>query len=187
MSITAGTYKARAIGPCVLGESKEKGTPFIELYFVITSGPNEGQQVRWSSYFTDTAGKDGMTVAGRTIKAMQTMGWQGDDLGEFANGELHGLGDNEVGIVVELETYEREGEVKSVPRVKWVNAGGGYLSTEQAMDRGAAASFAARMRGLVHSVKAKSPPPAAKAAPKNGSAPLAPAASDFPDSDEIPF
>jgi hypothetical protein len=180
MSIEAGTYKARATGHCVLGESKNKGTPFIELYFSIVGGPNNGAQVRWSSYFTDTPGKDKMTVSDRTIKAMQVMGWKGDDLSEFSDGELHGLGDNEVSIVVDLESYENdEGETKTVPRVQWVNSAQGYLNVEQSMSKAAAAQFAQRLRGRVHALKGKGPVVDAPANQGKGE-------SDV-NSDEIPF
>lgn len=151
MAITAATYRARASGNCVLGTSKNKGTAFIEVYFKIANGENAGSMVRYTGYFTENTNE-------RTIQSLQLCGWQGDDLSEFADGELHGLDANDVDIVVEIETYENaEGEARSHPRVAWINRPGGFLNTEQAMNDDAAKAFGDRMRGLVLAVKQKHP------------------------------
>ena len=163
MSITGGTYKARAAGECVLGESKKKGTPFIEFYFKIAEGENNGGLVRWTGYFAENTNE-------RSIAALQLCGWIGDDLSEFADGKLHGLDRNEVSIVVDLEEYtNNQGEKRHSPRVLWVNKPGGPLNVEAKMNEGAAAAFGSRMRGLVHKMKEKSPHPAAKPTPSNTS------------------
>lgn len=156
--ISDGKYRARATGQVVLGKSKEKGTPFIELYFVITEGPNVGGEIRWSGYFSD--GKCGkVTVAERTIQSLQMCGWQGDDLSEFEDGDLHGLDANEVQIVVELEEYESEGETRTTPRVAWVNRLGGFLNVDNAMSKEQASSFGDRMKGLVLKMRSKNGAP----------------------------
>lgn len=155
--IAAGTYKARANGEVVLGASKNKGTPFIEVYLQITQGDAKGQRVRWTSYFTDTKTASGKTPAERTIESMQLMGWDGEDIGEFADNALHGLDANEVDIVVELEEYEKDGETKQMPKVQWINKGGGYLNVEAAMKEPEAIAFGDRLRGLVLKMKEKNP------------------------------
>ena len=167
MAITAGSYKAKVDGEVVLGASKNKGTPFIEFYLKILEGPNQGGLVRWTGYFTDNTQE-------RTIQALQICGWEGDDLSDFTDGGLHGLGKNEVSVVVELEEYENDqGETRVSPRVAWINRAGGFLNREAAMNEGAAAAFGARMRGLVHKTKEKNPAPKTppKPAPKNGEDP----------------
>ncbi len=156
MAITAGTYKAKASGECVLGVSKKKETPFIQLYFEILSGDNKGGLVRWEGYFSENTNE-------RTIQSLQICGWQGDDLSEFEDGKLHGLDANEVSIVVELEEYDvmkdgvATGEKRHAPRVQWINRAGGYLNAAAKMDPAAAATFGERMRGLVVQTKAKGP------------------------------
>lgn len=149
-----GRYKAKACGDVVLGTSAKKGTPFIELYFEIQEGENKGGKVRWTSYFGDNSSE-------RTIESLQHCGWSGDDVGEFADGQLHGLDANDVEIVTELEEYEKEGEKKVAPRVKWVNKIGGYLNVQNAMAPEAAASFGEKMKGLVLKMKQKKGDPAA--------------------------
>lgn len=151
MAITAGSYKARATGEVVLGNSANKGTPFIELYFQISDGGNKGDRVRWTSYFSDKS-------AERTIEALQHCGWEGEELSDFADGHLNGLDKNEVEIVVELEEYEKDGETRSMPRVKWVNRLGGHLNIDNAMSVEAAQTFSDKMRGLVLKMKSKKPP-----------------------------
>ncbi len=153
--ITDGRYKARATGEVVLGESAKKGTPFIELYFEILEGENKGGQVRWTGYFADGSKK-------RTVQSLMYCGWSGEDLGEFTDGELHGLDENEVEIVVALEEYEATkedgtAETRTSPRVQWVNRVGGYLNVENAMSKDKAASFGDKMRGLVLSMKKAAP------------------------------
>jgi len=156
MAITDGKYKARAVGQVVLGTSSEKKTPFIELYFEIIEGENKGGQARWTGYF-------GPKSAERTIDSLQIAGWQGDDPGEFADGELHGLDTNEVEIVVELEEYEKDGEKRVTPRVQWVNRIGGYLNVQNAMSKDEASKFGESMKGLVLKMKAKKPTPPSEA------------------------
>lgn len=146
--ISEGRFKAKATGQVVLGTSSKAKTPFIELYFKLADGSGD---VRWSGYF-------GPNSAERTIESLQHCGWQGDDVGEFADGELHGLDANEVEVVVELEEYEKEGEKKTSPKVQWVNKLGGYLNVQNAMSKTDAASFGDKMKGLVLKMKAKAPP-----------------------------
>lgn len=170
--ITNGTYRARVAGECVLGTSKTKGTPFIEFYLEILNGDNKGGKVRWTGYFTDATQE-------RTISALQTCGWQGDELGEFADGALHGLDANEVDVVVELEEYTNDaGEKRTAPRVAWINRVSGVLNRASQMSPEAAAAFGDRMRGLVLKVKEKSPAPKQAAPAANASTVL---------EDEIPF
>jgi hypothetical protein len=166
--VKAGTYEARAVGEVVLGESKEKGTPYIELFFEIATGPCAGQKVRWTSYFTERTQE-------RTIEALMTAGWQGTDFTEFADSGLHGLGSQLVGIVVELEDWvTKEGEARQTPKVKWVNdlARGG-IDTSKSMSGPALESFATRMNALAEGIRARHaaknavdfPPPPAAVAP----------------------
>lgn len=151
MAISDGKYKAKACGTVVLGESSKKGTPFIECMFKIIGGENEGGEVKWTSYLSEKA-------AERTIEALQTCGWKGENLGEFADGELHGLDANEVEIVVELEEYEtEEGEKRVWPRVQWVNGLGGCVQVQNAMSKEKADAFGEKMRGLVMKIQSKKP------------------------------
>ncbi len=182
MAIGAGTYRAKVVGECVLGESKNKGTPFIEFNLQIQKGDNAGGMVKWTGYFTENTNE-------RTIQSLQTCGWQGDNPGEFADGGLHGLDSNDVDIVVEIETYEHRetGEQRSRPRVAWINRPGGYLNTDAAMAADKAALFGERMRGLVLKVKEKHPMPAAKPGTGGGSKPTT-VSDAMPEADDgIPF
>ncbi len=151
MAITNGTYRSKASGNCVLGASKNKGTPFLEFYLKIIGGDNAGGSARATLYFTENTNE-------RSIQSLQIMGWKGDDLSEFADGELHGIDANEVDAVIELESYKTpEGEERTSPRVQWINRAGGFLNTDAAMTAEAAQTFGEKMRGLVLAVKAKSP------------------------------
>jgi hypothetical protein len=145
---------ARACGQAVLGKTPNTGTHYIECMFEISVDENERPaQVRWTGWF-------GPKSAERTIEALQYCGWQGDDVGEFADGELHGLDTNEVEIVVVMEEYEKDGDKKTAPIVKWVNKpGGGGVNVKNAMPKAEAESFGSRMRGLVLKAKQKTGTP----------------------------
>jgi hypothetical protein len=176
--ITAGTYKAKVQGECVLGEART-GSAFIQFYLTIIEGDHKGERVRWAGYFTENTNE-------RSIKALQTCGWQGDDLAEFVDGQLHGLDANDVEIVVELEPYDGPNEKhqgKSFPKVAWINRSGGILNTAAKMSPDAAAAFGAKMRGLVRKVAVNNPVPNPKP-----NATTAPAATPVAEVDDgIPF
>lgn len=158
--ITEGKYKARATGEVVVGESKEKHTPFVELYFEITQGENAGGKVRWTGYFTETKDKRGKTGSERVLESLYACGWEGVDLADFEDNALHGLDANEVEIVVELEEYEKDGETRTSPRVRWVNrpGSGGAVNVENAMAKPKLQSFSDRMKGLALALKQKQQP-----------------------------
>lgn len=151
--------KGRA-AEALLGRSAKKETPQIGVIFTITEGEHQGERVSWMGYFTDNTQE-------RTIEALQICGWDGDDLSDFAPPTpdtmpgLHGLDRHEVELVLIGEEYggtnpDYAGTVFT--RVRWVNRlGGGRLSVENAMDRASASDFAAKMKGIVHAVKAKKP------------------------------
>lgn len=169
MALVPGRYLARAGGQVVLGMSRTKGTPFIELYFTVSQGEYKGEQVRWTSYMSDT------TVE-RTLESLEFCGWVGDDLSAFGDGCIHGLDKNEVQIVVEAESYrDAHGAEKKALRVAWVNKVG-YLNTAAAMSEDQAAAFGARMRDVVAAHRARKSRPAPEQAP-----------ASHQDADEIPF
>ncbi len=180
MAIQAGTYKARVDGECVLGVSKQKGTPFIEFYLRIIEGPNQGGYVRYTGYFSENTNE-------RTIQSLQICGWAGENLDEFQDGALHGLDTNDVSIVVEIEDYKNDaGEDRKSPRVAWINRVGGFLNKAAKMDPGAAASFGERMRGLVLKSKEKNPV-SAPTANKSNATPNTAGAAEPVAEDPIPF
>lgn len=150
-----GTYKGRAVGETVLGTSKDKGTPFIEVYFEVTDGESKGQRARWSGWF-------GPNSERRTAEALQYCGFEGDDLSVFSDGGLHGLDTNEVEIVVEREPYtDKEGNEHEMPRVQWVNKLGGFLSVQSRMPEAEARAFGDKMRGIFVDLKLKKGQPPA--------------------------
>ncbi len=176
--ITAGTYKARVSGECVIGTAKT-GTPFIQFYFTILEGDHKGSRVKWTGYFTENTNV-------RTRDSLRLCGWQGDELEEFGDGALHGLDASEVEIVVELEPYEGNDEKyigKSFAKVAWVNRAGGFLDKTKKMDDGALSAFSAKMRGLMMGGTKVVAKPAAKPAAR---VPSPAPTSDLPE-DEIPF
>lgn len=152
MAITNGKYKARACGQVVLGESSEKGTPFIEFFVEIQDGENKGGKARFTGYF-------GPNSAARTTESLVFCGWEGDDLSEFADGELHGLDANDVEAVIEIEEWvdKKTEEKRSAPKVQWINRLGGRVNVDNAMDPAKAQAFGAKMKGLVQATRQRKP------------------------------
>jgi hypothetical protein len=109
--LTNGKYIAVARSWDV-GESKEKGTPLVNVNYEIVAGPNSGQFISGQHYITEGAVEF-------TIKALRASGWSGVNCSD--PNDLGGMGTRKVELVVEAESYEG----KSYPKVKFVNAPGG--------------------------------------------------------------
>lgn len=152
MTIENGKYKSRACGQVVLGESSQKGTPFIEFFVEIQEGENKGGKARFTGYF-------GPNSSERTVEALGFCGWKGDDLSEFADGELHGLDANDIEAVIEIEEWvdKTTEEKRFAPKVQWINRFGGRISVDNAMAPDKAAAFGAKMKGLVQATRQRKP------------------------------
>lgn len=164
--INVGTHKARACA-AEFGTSSTKGTFCVEVDFVISEGPNEGEHITWAGYFTDAATQ-------RTLESLRYCGCQ-FPAGDLMN--LEGIGDQEIALVVEHESYEaKNGEMKTRAKAQWVNkAGGGFFATK--LEGDARAAFAKRMKGEVLAVMQANPLPKSAARPTQAAAPRTQAAA----------
>jgi len=174
--IPEGTYRARGVD-AALGYAGT-GTEQVAVEIAILEEGFEAQHMTWYGSFSEKALKF-------TLKALRTLGWEGDDLSQ-----LEGIDRNEVYIKVEHEE-DQEGNLRA--RVQWINSSAGGLQLKTRMDEGAAKAFAERMKGHVLATKtpaaAVSGTPRTAAASRNGAAPpktKAKAAAP-PDDDNIPF
>lgn len=177
------------------------GNPGVSVIVVVEGGDHDGTRLRWDGWLTDTQMGDS-TVAQRTIESLRYMGWQGELLTD-----LTGIDANLVQIVVEHETRDINGEMKTFPKVVWVNrlGGGSKIANEARVQGNAANQLAQRFRSLARgvpvSVQGAAPRAAApttrqpsqpqhRSAPRNGSVgkppPHAPDAPEI-DDDKIPF
>lgn len=168
MELENGTYKARAaqwdLG--LTGTGKEQ----VAVMFELLDPAFAGQRITWFGYFTEKA----LPI---TVKALRTMGWQGDDLLN-----LQGLDGNEVELVIANETYEG----KTRPKVQFVNAVGGGLSLATPMAPDQQRSFAAQMRMRIAAINAGEG--AQKSAPKQRPSPASDRRPEPPPiTDDIPF
>ena len=145
--LNAGKYNARII-EVAWGRSKDSGNHYLIARFAVTSGECEGETCTKMFHFTDAA-------LARTVEDLRACGWQGVDPSEIQSDDLAGLDTNEVGIVVEHETYtDREsGEEKVAARVKWVNALGRPLTATA--ERSDVVAFGARMKGRIAALGAR--------------------------------
>jgi hypothetical protein len=170
--ISQGVYRAKARGG-QWGKSTQKGTDFARVAFTIIGGPHDGASIAGDLWF----GENSTT---RSIESLTACGctFPGDDITNLA-----GIDTNEVEIVVEHETYEKDGETKTVAKVAWVNSLAGAVNAQARMNDADKRSFAARMKGTLQHLKQKS-----GTAEPNGTRPAAPppAQSSGAD-DDIPF
>jgi len=170
MALQAGTYRARAT-KALLAQVGKNETPAMQVVFQIQDeGPHQGETIRWDGWLTDK-------TQDRTIESLQHCGWTGDDISTFAKdgAPMQGMDLNDVELVVELETYEKDGEKKTAAKIAWVNriGGGRGLNVENAMPEAKALAFAERMKGIVLKSRAKTgaTAPASPAASANGGKP----------------
>jgi hypothetical protein len=121
------TYSAQLIqikgnsGPLWVqfGTSKDQGTLFCILTFRVVGGAEDGQFVQWAGFFTDKMGRDMKTGAERTMAALASVGFEGDDIDAF-NGQTP---QGRVEIVTEIEEYKGTKKAK----VKFINSPGRAL------------------------------------------------------------
>ena len=107
--IPAGKYTARGVEG-QLTTSQEKGTPCVQVLVRITQGEHEGETLRWDGWLTDATEQ-------RTLESLRYLGWSTDMLDD-----LRGIDANEVQIVVEHESYEKDGQTKTFPRCEGARA-----------------------------------------------------------------
>lgn len=165
-----GTYAARA-KTWALAETS-KGDPQVAVEFALLDPEAEMKSLAWYGYFTEN-------TEARTIEALRTMGWAGDDLSD-----LQGLDANEVSIVVEEEEYQ--GKIQT--KVRWVNKAGG-LNVKAPLSGDKAKAFATMMRDRIRAldaakgVKKPAQPNGATRAPARSGPPEPPPMTDA----DIPF
>lgn len=161
--IEKGVWKARACGS-QLGHTNG-GKPQLGIDLLILEGPSAGAHITWYGYFTEATFE-------RTIETCRVLGWGGSDLSD-----LSGIDANEVNVVIDHEQNPETGEVHA--RAQWINALGGVVMKNR-MDAGAAAAFAAEMKGRIIALGAQDKRPTR--------APTSPGAGRAPaDDDNIPF
>lgn len=119
------------------------GGDFVRVTFQIMGGEYDGQQVQWTGHFTEK-------TAQRTIESLQYCGCTFPD-NDITN--LDGLGSQEVSIDVQHEDYtDKNGNLRTMPRVAWVNQPGG-VKQEHQMNPAQKASFRDRMKGQLIGMK----------------------------------
>jgi hypothetical protein len=144
---TKATYSARAIG-CYFGRAGENGSGNAQVFVPFRISFADGDEhITWSG----TLPTDGGKAFQITIKALRTLGWQGDDLADLDDLDEEGaakLLPNQVDIVCDMDDYNGESRLK----VKWVNPPGGVRMAKHALAGSDLKTFAAQMRGTIRSM-----------------------------------
>lgn len=128
MTIADGAYRAQVV-EYEFGEAST-GSEQIAVALDLYDGETKVGNLTWYGYFSDAA-IDG------TLKALQTMGWQSEDLRE-----LDAIKGKWVQAVVEEEP-DQEGVMR--PRIRWINAEGG-VRIKKRLDEGRKEALANRVR-----------------------------------------
>lgn len=134
-----GKYSATPV-EAALGESKA-GKPQVAVLFRINGGAHDGESITWFGSFSKNLGQGTKTPFQRTIEALRTCGWDGDDISELSSIN------EDKGVKVRLVVEHDEWEGKMSAKVKWVNRDGIGLATPMKTDK--AKAFAASLRGEV--------------------------------------
>lgn len=104
-NVRPGTYRAK-VTDHTIGESKS-GTPYVMATFSL----DNNEQIRWYGYLSEKA-------ANRTLKALVTLGFTGNDPVQLADMDQGNMLPIRVSIVVEEEMFDG----KTNARVKYINA-----------------------------------------------------------------
>ena len=131
----------KATGPAEMVKSPEKGTPGVRVMCGYVDGPNAGQTIEWIGWLSDA------TVA-RTAESLANMGYDGSDLTTVTKNSFQGVTEEE-------EYTNTAGEVKSRPRLKWING----ASRMVAMSSAEVAGAKDRLKSALIAAKAKTSAP----------------------------
>lgn len=189
----AGTHTATKVLAAYLGESPEKKTPYFEIEFELKDGTSIGW-VAWLS----TASENAIAAANRHIQTLKKLGYKRDKLSDMADEklgieDLFGQPEDEIKLVIEMETYEAGGETKERAIVKFVNIGYDSGLTKfdhkQAVTKFKSLPFDGTLKKLKAGEKLPPAPKKDKSedkTPPAGSENTAGAGADF-GADDIPF
>jgi hypothetical protein len=136
--ISKGNYTGKGFGVPELGESTEKKTPFVRVAIQIQGGEFDGRIVNRDLYFSEK-------TTARTMEVLRNLGctFPGNDITDFT-----GYGSTAVNFTVEHESYEKDGETKTVAKIGFINSAGG-INAAARMDEAQKAAFRAKMMGTV--------------------------------------
>ncbi len=147
LPLEKATYRARAIATA-LDRSSQKNTKFVAVDFEIVDDEhyNGEHPQAWKGFFTEK-------TTDRTVESLQHMGYEGDNLEDFASLDRAGcakLLPNVVEIVCEPEYFTGDdGNERAVVKVQWVNrVGGGRFKAANPLEGGELKAFAAEMKSV---------------------------------------
>lgn len=135
-----------------IGESSQRGTPFVAVNFRIIDGDWSGETIPWIGHLTDK-------TAQRTIESLRYCGFVGDDLA--------GVETQRLSQIVELEIKHEPSQKdpsKTFPRVRWVNRPSSGAVLKGRMDPSARRRIADELKALV---KSSTVAPGEKAQPQH--------------------
>lgn len=159
--IAEGKHKAKVTGS-FCGESSEKKTKFAGIEFTTESN----ETIFWTGYMTETefSKADGSvsTPAKETLKTLIEIGFIGSKISDLSSDDTEKIFneiEDDIYIVVEHEEYvKKDGEIGTMPKVKYVNIGAGgpqRFTKEQAVKSFAGTNFDAELMKLRKSIKPK--------------------------------
>ena len=98
-----------------IGESAEKGTPYVAIPLEVIEGDHTGKQITGYLYLTETVGRDGKMTFDRSIESLATVFGFNGDLEALYRGEISFTG---IECWVETEREKFNGEERF--SVKWL-------------------------------------------------------------------
>ena len=120
------------------------GDNYVRVRCAITNEPYHTFALEWSGFFGDDVGKDDLTKTERTVKALRTAGWKGDDLNDLSS-----MIGTPVRIAVEHEDYKGT----MYARLAFINSSEGGGPKPLSADKSRA--FAASMRSRIAAASKK--------------------------------
>lgn len=137
--VAQGNYTFKGYGQPELGESPEKHTAFVHVAVqIVSEGEFHGRIVNRQYYFSEKA-------TPHTVKALRLLGctFPNNDITDFT-----GFGSTTAPGTVVHESYEKDGETKTVAKIGFINEPFG-VNPEARMDDAKKAAFKAKMMGTL--------------------------------------
>lgn len=151
----AGLYNMRAVDAelgFTQGTESEPAKPQVAVLLEFVDGPYRGTSITWYGFFTEKTRQS-------TLRALRTLGWQGDDVSDLST--VRGEAPCTVQVEADLTGVPR-------PRIRFI--GGGVIAMKNTMTDEQKKAFAASMKAFAAGVTASTPTENTNAAPPSGGA-----------------
>ena len=143
--VKQGTYHGKGISVDLGEVQNDKKTPYARVALKIVGGEFDGRIVSRDLFLSEKATE-------HSVKALRALGctFPGNDVTNF-----DGFGTTEVSFTVDHESYDKDGETKTIAKVGFINSLAGGIKPEAQMNAAQKAALKARLMGTLAATAGK--------------------------------